>query len=252
MDLWKGKVAVVTGASAGIGVAICKDLCQHGVIVVGLARRLDRMEALKQEIQEMKKDAKFFAVQCDLTSEDDIKTAFDYVQSKLGGVDILINNAGIVQLGFVLSSEDNLDRLRKIMDTNFISVVSCTKKAFKSMSDRDVAGYIINISSVAGHYVPNFPGLMNVYPSSKHAVAALVQVMRHELNYMKKNKIRVSNISPGGVKTEISASAGIKMDASKMPEHILEAEDVSDMVIHLLGSNPRVQVEDVIMRAAGE
>lgn len=72
MDLWKGKVAIVTGASSGIGAAICKDLCRHNVIVVGLARRLDRLEALKNEILEMKQDSQFVPVQCDLNLEDEI------------------------------------------------------------------------------------------------------------------------------------------------------------------------------------
>lgn len=250
MEQWRGKVAVVTGASSGIGEAICKDLALADVIVVGMARRVDRLNKLKQTILEKKLNARFYGVQCDITVESEIKTAFEYVVKTLGGVDILVNNAGIVKMTNFFA-EDNLDTLKSILDTNLVGLISCTKKAFQSMSDRDVPGYIINISSVAGHSVPNLPGLMNVYPSSKHAVTALNTVMRHELNFLKKNKIRVSNVSPGGVRTEI---IGQEMDLKSLPEgmYMLESEDVSDTVLYLLGTDPRVQVEDVIIRPVGE
>lgn len=252
MEQWKGKVAVVTGASAGIGEAICKDLCKHGVIVVGMARRLERLEQLKQKILDQDKSAKFHSVKCDLNLESDIKTAFDYVCKTLGGVDILVNNAGVAR-NVSFFAEDNLDQLKTIIETNLVSVVSSTKKAFKSMSDRDVPGYIINISSVAGHYVPNFPGgYTNVYPSSKHGLKALAQMMRYELNTLKKNNIRISTISPGAVKTEIFEVSGFTMDGVTEFPNLLEPEDVSDTVLYLLGTNPSIQVEDVIIRPTGE
>lgn len=251
MELWKGKVAVVTGASSGIGEALCKDLCRLDVIVVGMARRIDRLEQLKKDIVATKSDAQFHSVKCDLTQESEIKTAFEYVVNTLGGVDVLVNNAGVVkQTSFF--AEDNLDQLKSVIDTNLLGLISCTKKAFKSMSDRDVPGYIINISSVAGHMVPNLPGMMNVYPSSKHGVTALNTVIRHELNYLKKNNIRVSNVSPGGVRTEIIEGSGLDKDNLPPGVHLLEPEDVSETVLYLLGTNPRVQVEDVIIRPKGE
>lgn len=249
MDLWKGKVAMVTGASSGIGAVICKDLCRNDIIVVGLARRLDRLEALKQEIIEIKGDSQFLPIQCDLTLEDEIKTAFEYVNDKFGGIDILVNNAGIVQKTLVLA-DNNMEALKKVINTNFTALVSCTKKAFKSMSDRDVPGYIINISSVVGHYVPNYPGIMNVYPSSKQAVRALNTVIRHELNYLKKNKIRISTVSPGAVETEITANLGVK-DLTPNSMKMLLPEDVSEVVMYFLAADPRVQVEDVIMYPTG-
>lgn len=245
MDLWKGKVAVVTGASSGIGAVICQDLCQHGVIVVGMARRLEKLNELKAEILRTKEGAVFHFVKCDLTVESEIKAAFEYVVSNLGEVDILINNAGVVKPNGVLNG--NLDDLTTVMNTNLIAVVSCTKKAFQSMSDRDVAGYIINISSVAAYSPPILAGFeptVNVYPSSKYGLRALNTVLRHELNFLKKNKIRISNISPGLVKSE--------MTEKYKGFAILEAKDVSDVTIYLLGTNPRVQVEDVIIRPVGE
>lgn len=246
MELWKGKVAVVTGSSSGIGAAICKELCKFGVIVVGMARRLERLEELKEEILKSKSDAVFHPVKCDVTVESDIKSAFEYVVKTLGGVDIMINNAGVVKQGTILQ-EDNLDALKSIMDTNLIGLVSCTKKAFKSMSDRDVPGYIINISSVLGYSVTNIPGHKqesNIYASTKFAMRALNTVVRHELNDLKKNKIRLSCVSPGVVATEMAEGFSIPA--------MLEAKDVADVVVYILGTNPRIQIEDVIIRPTGE
>lgn len=245
MEQWKGKVAVVTGASSGIGASIAKELCRHGVIVVGMARRLDRLLEMKKDISAEKEGSTFHPVKCDLTKENDIKIAFEYVVNSLGGVDILINNAGVGKS--LMTLEGDLDKLKQVIDLNLIGVVSCTKKAFKSMSDRDVPGYIINISSVAGYSVPVIPGhppLINVYSSTKFGVRALNTVLRHELNFLKKNKIRISNISPGLVKSELTG------ELAGFP--ILESQDISDVVVFLLGTNPRVQVEDVIIRPTGE
>lgn len=255
MDLWKGKIAVVTGASAGIGSVICKDLCRHGVIVVGMARRLNRLNELKKEILAETADAQFYPAKCDLSKENEIKIIFEYVKQMFGGVDIMINNAGMTK-SVSFFDKDNLDSLKMVIDTNLMGLVSCTKKAYESMAERDTPGYIINVSSVAGRSVPVIPGMqptLNVYPSSKHALTALITVLRHELNYFQKPKIRASNISPGAVRTEIMEASGFDtsaFDLSSLP--FLESKDISDAVLYLLGTNPRVQIEDFIIRPTGE
>lgn len=245
MDLWKGKVAIVTGASAGIGAAIAKDLCRHGMIVVGMARRLDRLQDLQKEIQSENQNSVFHPFKCDLTSETEIQAAFDYVTKTLGGVDVLINNAGTNDHVHLLKAE--MEDLRRVIELNLISVISCTKKAFQSMSERDVPGYIINISSVSGYSVTladGDPFINNVYAPTKYAVRALNHVLRHELNFMKKDKIRVSNVSPGLVRTELTQYVENRA--------IMEAKDISDAVVYLLGTDPRVQVEDFIIRPKGD
>lgn len=181
MNRWTGKTAIVTGASAGIGAAIVVDLLNAGVNVVGLARRKERVEALKQ-LAAPEASGKLYAIKCDLTDEKQIKEAFAWVDGNLGGVDILINNAGIIRTMNLLDA-DNTEMLRETIDTNILAVVICTREAFHSMRRRNVDGHIIQINSQAGHKIPYFVGSypsFNIYPSTKFAVTAMTEVLRQE------------------------------------------------------------------------
>lgn len=100
MDRWVDKVAIVTGASSGIGQSIAQALIENGLKVVGLARRLEKMEEWKNEVKNEK--GKFFPIQCDLTIEEDILKAFDWTKKELGGVHILVNNAGTSSIGMII------------------------------------------------------------------------------------------------------------------------------------------------------
>lgn len=194
MDRWTGKTAVVTGASSGIGAAIVIDLIKSGVNVVGLARRKERIEELKNNIPADAK-GKLYAIKCDLIQEADIKSAFDWVEANLGGTDILVNNAGIIKTMNLLDS-DNTSNLRDTIDTNVLGVVLCSREAFHSMQRRGINGHIIHINSCAGHKIPYFVGMypsFNIYPSTKYAVTAMTEVMRQELqSFGTKVKVTVS------------------------------------------------------------
>lgn len=194
MDRWAGKVAVVTGASSGIGAAIAVDLVKAGVNVVGLARRLERIEALKELIPDGT-NAKLYALKCDLTNEEEIKNAFAWIINNLGGVDILVNNAGIIKTMNLLDANNTAD-LRETIDTNILAVVLCTREAFHSMKERGINGHIIQINSCAGHSIPYFVGMypsFNIYPSTKFAVTAMTEVLRQELqSFNTKIKVTVS------------------------------------------------------------
>lgn len=95
MDRWVGRVAVVTGASSGIGSAICAELAKAGMIVCGLTRRVDKVEQLRLSL--FGAEGQFNAVDCDITNEESVKRAYTWIEKTKGGIDLLINNAGIVR-----------------------------------------------------------------------------------------------------------------------------------------------------------
>uniref|UniRef100_A0A182U549 Dehydrogenase n=1 Tax=Anopheles melas TaxID=34690 RepID=A0A182U549_9DIPT len=244
MDRWTGRVAVVTGASSGIGAAVVKSLANAGMIVIGLARRVERVEELRQQLSEQAAQ-RLHAIRCDVTREEDIVAAFDRIEQQYGGVDVLINNAGIARGGINLFTPGNADPLRQVLDTNVMGVVLCSREAFQSMKRRSVDGHIVQVNSVLGHTVPAFASF-NIYPASKFAVTALTESMRHELR-IEGTRIKVTSISPGLVRTEAVPS---ELKTGQTP--ILEPEDVADAVLYVLGTPPRVQVHELTIRPVGE
>ncbi|XP_050096742.1 farnesol dehydrogenase-like [Anopheles aquasalis] len=249
MDRWVGKVAIVTGASAGIGAATLKALARAGMIAVGYARRPERIERLKEELLaagDESTSARLHAVRCDVTREEDILAAFQLVEQRFGGVDVLINNAGIARGSVDLLTPNNTAELRAVIDTNLLGTVLCSREAFQSMKRRSVTGgHIVHINSVLGHTVPaNMT--FNIYPATKYGVTALTETMRHELRNAKTN-IKVTSISPGLVSTE-AVPDSMKTDGTP----ILEPEDIADAVLYVLGTPPRVQVHELMIRPAGE
>lgn len=198
MERWSGKVAVVTGASSGIGSAIVIDLVKAGMIVVGLARRKNRVEALKKEIPS-NATGKLYAVKCDITKDDDIVKAFAWIVFELGAIDVLVNNAGVLSFGSLLE-EGNEEKLKNTLQTNVWGLIMCTKKAVEIMKRKKiVGGHVININSVVGHKVIRSYGrqpMTNVYSSSKFAVTALTEVLRQEFAFDNlKMKVTVRIIS---------------------------------------------------------
>uniref|UniRef100_A0A182MNA0 Dehydrogenase n=1 Tax=Anopheles culicifacies TaxID=139723 RepID=A0A182MNA0_9DIPT len=243
MDRWIGKVAVVTGASSGIGAAIAKDLAKAGMITIGLARRVERVEQLKQNLPK-EAAARLHAMKCDVSVETDIERTFQRIRDTHGGVDVLVNNAGILRSNNLLDLGTTAD-LRAVLDTNVTGLVLCSQWAYKSMVERKVDGHIVHINSIAGHIVPSFPKL-NIYPGTKHAVTAITEVMRQELRAAE-TKIKVTSISPGGVRTEILDDATLPED---MP--LLESEDISEAVLYVIGTPPHVQVHELTIKPIGE
>ncbi|XP_062559160.1 farnesol dehydrogenase-like [Armigeres subalbatus] len=240
MERWTGKVAVVTGASSGIGAAATKKLVQAGMVVVGLARRVERTEALKDDLDESLRN-RLHAVKCDVSKEDDIIKAFQWIEETLGGVDVLVNNAGIYR-NTKLVKADNSAAVREVIDTNVLGVIFCTREAFQSMKKRSVDGHIVHINSLAGHK-SSMPH-MNVYCASKFAVTALTETLRQEFR-TEGTRIKVTSISPGMVKTEI-------IPASLIAAAILQPEDIADAILYVLGTPPHVQVHELMIKPVGE
>lgn len=200
MEKWIGKIAVVTGASVGIGEQIVKDFAKNGIIVVGLARRPEKIEEFSKELGEV--TGKIYAHHCDVSDLQSVKSAFKWIEEKFGFVHILINNAGIGKNKTMLSSDlDDAEDFDEVIKTNFNGLVHVTRYAFALMKKSDDYGIIVNINSIAGHITP-FPkdgkSAANVYHGTKHAVTATTEILRQELVCMnnKKVKISVSSISP--------------------------------------------------------
>ncbi|XP_053684942.1 farnesol dehydrogenase-like [Sabethes cyaneus] len=244
MDRWTGKVAVVTGASSGIGLAAVKELVKAGMIVVGLARRAERVEALKSDLPEDSRD-RLHAVKCDITKEEDILNSFKWIEDKLGGVDVLINNAGVAVGETNLIAAGNTETIRKTLDTNVVGLVLCTREAYQSMKKQSFDGHIVHINSVAGHKVPPLPGY-NIYSASKFAVTAITETLRQELR-AEGTKIKVTSISPGAVDTELLSP---QFKEAGIPT--LEAGDIADAIIYVLSTPPRVQVHELTIKPVGE
>ncbi|XP_023714657.1 farnesol dehydrogenase [Cryptotermes secundus] len=249
MERWSGRVAVVTGASAGIGEAIAEELVKKGLKVVGLARRVEKVQALEKSLKSEK--GKLYAIKCDVSKEPEVTEAFKWIKHNLGGVDILINNAGVASFNSL--SDGPVENWRKIFDLNVLGLSVCTKEALQSMKERGVDdGHIIHINSVAGHKDPTFVGIQ-MYCASKHAVTALTEGLRREL-VQQKSKIRVTSLSPGAVETEILEASEFSEDSLKGFKDIpfLKSKDIADSVIYVLGTPPHVQIHELTIEPVGE
>ncbi|XP_052860260.1 farnesol dehydrogenase-like [Anopheles cruzii] len=244
MERWIGKVAVVTGASSGIGAAVVKALAGAGMITVGLARRAERVEAMRKELPAAVA-TRIHALKCDVTNEASILEAFASVQRQFGGVDVLINNAGVSRQEVTLVSPGNTEDLRAVLDTNVLGLVLCTREAFNMMRSRSVDGHIVNLNSILGHkYVP-FPNL-NMYMASKYAVTAITETLRNDFRN-ENTRVKVTSISPGIVRTEMLPE-GDQFAGTPM----LEAEDVANAILYAVGTPPHVQVHEIIIKPVGE
>lgn len=198
MERWQNKVAVVTGASSGIGAAIAKDLVATGLQVIGLARRRERIEEIKAELPQDQQSL-LTAIECDVSNMESVNAAFDEIIAKFGGVDILINNAGTSKLGQMVSMDPQ--DMNAVLQTNVMGIIYCTQRAFKSMKDRNFDGHVVIINSICGHHViAGHPGklpISNIYSPSKYAVTAISEIYRQEFHGLgTKVKITVSKSKP--------------------------------------------------------
>lgn len=244
MDKWIGRVALVTGASSGIGSAIAERMVKAGIKVVGCARNIKPIQDLADKLQGQK--GCLSAVQCDLQKDEDIMSLFASIKDQHGGVDICVNSAGLGIAAPLLSGSS--DQWRTMMEVNVIALCACSREAYKSMRERSVDdGHIIHISSLGAHMVPR-AAESHFYSASKWAVKSILEGMRMELKDAKTN-IRVTGISPGLVETEFAGRMRGEETAKAMYTRIkpLQASDIADAVEYALSAKPHVQVHDVII-----
>ncbi|MEW6452286.1 MAG: glucose 1-dehydrogenase [Pseudomonadota bacterium] len=195
----KGKVAVVTGASKGIGAATAKALAASGAsVVVNYASSKDGADKVVADIKA--KGGKAIAVHGDVAKSADVQKLFDETKKNFGKIDVLVNNAGVYH--FQPIEEVTEDEFHRQFNINVLGTILATREAVKHFGNN--GGSVINITSVAsGNAVPT----ASVYSATKGALESVTRVLAAELGA---RRIRVNSIAPGGVETEGLHAAGIK------------------------------------------
>lgn len=235
-----GKVAIVTGASAGIGRACAHALASEGARLVLTARRRERLEELAPEIKSLGGEA--FIVTGDAREEETARRAVAVAVESTGRVDILINNAGMgIYRDLVETSAEEYDRL---MDTNVRSTFLFTRHAVPVMLTQG-EGTVLMISSMAGIY--GFPGEA-VYCATKFAQVGFAQALDKEL---RARGIKVGVICPGGVKTEFALGEG-RTEEGVANSAMLEPEDVASAVLLACTQSPGSRIIEIQMRTMAE
>lgn len=235
------KVVLITGASSGIGEACAWRFADAGCKLIILARRADRLEALKRDIQQTYPTVPVHSIILDVRDTEQLVRLPETLPAEFRDVDILVNNAGLA-LGAYTTDDVDIEDAIQMINTNITSVVALTKVVSASMKKRN-SGHIINISSVAAHESYKQGG---VYCGTKHAVDALTVAARHDFV---DTDIRVTAISPGAVKTEFSV-VRYKGDEDKADQvyegiHPLTAADIADNVLYAATRPPHVQVTEI-------
>jgi NADP-dependent 3-hydroxy acid dehydrogenase YdfG len=238
----KGKIAFITGASSGIGDATARALALAGAKVALMARRKDRLEALKADIQ--KEEGEALVIAADVTKKSDVKKAVDECLKLYGRIDILFNNAGIMPLSFIKNLHE--EEWERMVDVNVKGVLYCLGAVLPGMISQS-SGHIINVSSVAGRRV--FQGGA-VYCATKFAVAALSEGLRMEL--AAQSNIRVTVIEPGMVATELARTITDKdiftaFAPSFQKVKALKADDIARAVLYAVTQPDHVDVSEILV-----
>jgi NAD(P)-dependent dehydrogenase (short-subunit alcohol dehydrogenase family) len=212
-----GKIALITGGTRGIGRAIAKSLANAGATVVITAR--DEI-AIRRMVDELKPAGGAAGYVCDVRDYEQVKSVFAKVAADLGGVDILINNAGVGTFDTVEST--SVEDFRAVLETNLFGVFYCCHEAIPLMKQRG-GGYIINVSSLAG---TNAHPRMAAYNASKFGLNGFSEALMQEVRH---GGIKVSYIMPGSVNTEFGGD-----EPGDEKSWQLQPDDVARVVMDLL------------------
>ncbi|WP_327211703.1 SDR family oxidoreductase [Rhizobium ruizarguesonis] len=224
-----GKVALVTGASSGIGAATALKLAEAGAKVGIAARRIDKLADLKKEI--VSKGGEVLVIEMDVVDPAAVEAGVKKLVGAYGSIDILVNNAGLMPLSDV--DQFKVDEWHRMVDVNVKGLLNTTAAVLPQMINQH-SGHIFNMSSIAGRKV--FRGL-SVYCATKHAVAAFSDGLRMEVG--QKHNIRVTCIQPGAVATEL-------YDHITEPGYIKQMDDLAKQMTFLQGAD----IGDTIVFAA--
>ncbi len=235
------KIALVTGATSGIGEATALKFAQNGYKIIVTGRREERLNVLKEKLKKHKVDV--LTLCFDVRNETEVKEKLSTLSDDWKNIDVLVNNAGLAA-GLGAIQDGDTDDWERMIDTNVKGLLYVTRAVSPGMVERK-RGHIINIGSIAGKEVyPNG----NVYCATKHAVDALTKAMRID---MVPYGIKVSQVSPGAVETEFSLVRfhGDKAKAGKVYEGYdnLVADDIAECVWFCASRPPHVNVNDMVV-----
>ena len=241
----KGTVALVTGASSGIGAATASVLAARGAAVALAARRKDRLDALAADIREQGGTA--LVLECDVTDQEQAADAVTRAVADLGRLDTLINNAGVMLLGPVAGAP--LSEWQRMVDLNVLGLLYCTHSALPHLlraaqdAPRQVAD-MVNISSVAGRAARNGNG---VYSLTKFGIGAFSESLRQELAG---RYVRVSLVEPGATATELASHNRpeiLESIRSQLGQR-MQAEDIADAIGYIVTRPRHVAVNEMLIR----
>ena len=236
MSSLSGKVAVVTGASSGIGHAIAQSLLDRGVRVFGLCRKIGKIPEAATPVS------------CDMRNPHRIAHAFEILREATPTVDILINNAGIAYLSSLL--EGGIEEWDEMWEVNVRALAICSQHAVKMMPPE--GGRIVNVSSLSGHRVPPTGGF---YAPTKFAVKGLTESLRNEFKAANLPH-QVGSISPGFVDTPLVNTyfrgRAEDLSALRQATRMLEPGDIARSVLHILDAAPHVELGDIVLRPADQ
>lgn len=234
------KIALITGATSGIGQATALKAAEAGFDVIITGRRNDRLQELAESIRQ--KGADVLPLAFDIRQSGEVETAIRNLGGKWRDISVLVNNAGLA-VGVAPIQEGVLDDWERMIDTNVKGLLYITRAVAPLMIARNT-GHIVNLASIAGKEV--YPG-GNVYCATKHAVDALSRAMRTD---MLKHHIKVTNIAPGMVETEFSIVRykGDKEAADKVYQGMtpLTNEDIAETIIFAITRPAHVCLNDIV------
>jgi len=243
-----GKVALITGASSGIGEATALLLAEEGAKVVVVARRKDRLDTLKEDIE--RRGGEAYVIEADIMEKATCKEVIDKTLKQYGQLDILINNAGVMLLGPVAKAP--IKEWENMINLNVLSLMYLTHAALPAMI-KAKSGHIVNISSVAGRVAKANSA---VYNASKWGVNAFTEALRQEL-VNDKLGIRTTLIEPGAVDTELASHNRPEIQETLKQrwqgiDKKLEAKDIASAIVYAVSQPEHVNVNEILIRPTSQ